>query len=50
MAIIRNRASGQIRAFLRDWNGTVPPGVGGSVDILFSHGRRQVYDEPGNDR
>ena len=38
MAIIRNPASGQIRAFLRDWNGTVPPGVGGNMDILFSHG------------
>ena len=38
MAIVRNPASGQIRAFLRDWDGTVPPGAGRNMDILFSHG------------
>ncbi|MDE2794497.1 MAG: hypothetical protein OXL34_06720 [Gemmatimonadota bacterium] len=38
MAIIRNATSGQIRAFLRDWDGAMPSGVGNNMDILFSHG------------
>ena len=38
MTIIGNPASGRIRAFLRDRNGTVRPAAGGNMDILFSHG------------
>lgn len=39
MAIVRNSASGQIRAFLRDWDGTVPAAVQGSTfEIMFSDG------------
>jgi len=39
MAIVRNSVSGQIRAFLRDWDGTVPAAVQGSTfEIMFSDG------------
>ncbi len=39
MAIVRNSVSGQIRAFLRDWDGTVPAAVEGSTfEIMFSDG------------
>jgi hypothetical protein len=41
MAIIRDGPTGPIRAFLRDWDGTVPPGVQGGglqAQVLLSDG------------
>lgn len=41
MAIVRDGATGTIRAFLRDWDGTVPAGAGGGpvpVRVLLSDG------------
>lgn len=39
MAIVRNSVSGQIRAFLRDWDGSVPSTVeGGQFEVMFSDG------------
>ena len=41
MAIMRDGPTGPIRAFLRDWDGTVPPGVEGAdlrVQVLLSDG------------
>ena len=41
MAILRDGPTGPIRAFLRDWDGTVPPGVQGGgfqAQVLLSDG------------
>lgn len=39
MAIVRNSVSGQIRAFLRNWDGSVPASVEGSLfNVMFSDG------------
>ena len=39
MAIVRNSVSGQIRAFLRDWDGTIPAAVDGAFfEVMFSDG------------
>ena len=39
MAIMRDGPNGTIRGFLRDWDGSIPPGVkGGPLQVLLSDG------------